>query len=306
MDVIFIIAFLILLGYFLKSCGLLAEKDKAALNNIVLYMALPALIFVSMLRNVHAAELGSYLKLTFFILLICVFCTIVSYFIGKALKLQPKSLAAFVLVCACGNTALIGFPVIAGFYGNDGFTRAIFCDAATLMVLIVLATYLSAKVGGQKVNIFRQILKFPPTIAWFLSLILILCGIDLSYFPAIAVTILDMVGAVVVPLIMFSLGISLSHKYLKIALIPAIFVTAVHSLFAPAAGLFLTHVFQFSELDKKVAVLQAGMPPAMTSAVLSELYDFDTKLVSAAIFLATGFALVSIPIWHILLEAGWV
>ncbi|MCL2142026.1 MAG: AEC family transporter, partial [Methanimicrococcus sp.] len=289
MEAIFIIAFLILLGYFLKNRGLLTEKDKTALNNIVLQVGFPALIFVSMLRNVHAAELESYLKLTLFILIICIFCIILSYFIGKALKLPPKSLAAFVLVCACGNTAFIGFPVITGFYGNDGFTRAIFCDAVTLIVLIILSTYLASKISRQKVNIFRQILKFPSTIAWVLSLILILCGIDLSHFPTIAVTILDMISALVVPLIMLSIGISLSPKYLKIALVPAILVTALHSIIAPVAGLFLTNAFQFSELDKKVAVLQAGMPPAMMSAVFSELYDFDTKLISAAIFLATGF-----------------
>jgi len=306
MEAIFIIAFLILLGYFLKNRGLLTEKDKTALNNIVLQVGFPALIFVSMLRNVHAAELESYLKLTLFILIICIFCIILSYFIGKALKLPPKSLAAFVLVCACGNTAFIGFPVITGFYGNDGFTRAIFCDAVTLIVLIILSTYLASKISRQKVNIFRQILKFPSTIAWVLSLILILCGIDLSHFPTIAVTILDMISALVVPLIMLSIGISLSPKYLKIALVPAILVTALHSIIAPVAGLFLTNAFQFSELDKKVAVLQAGMPPAMMSAVFSELYDFDTKLISAAIFLATGFALISIPVWHLLLEAGWV
>ena len=305
MDIIFVIIFLILLGWGLKNLGLLSEKDKVSLNNIVIYVGIPALIFNSMLQNVRADELGSYFKLTAFIVLISLIGTALSFVVGKYfLKLKPTSLAAFVLVCACGNTAFMGFPIVSGFYGTDGFTRAIFCDVATLMILVPLATYLGAKISGQKTNMFKQILKFPPVFSWILALVLILFGVNMEIMPSFFSAVLELLSGIVVPLIMISLGISLSPKYLKIALIPAAAVTVIQLVIAPLAGVLALPLFQFAELDKKVAVMEAGMPPAMTPIVFAEIYGFDTKLISAATFLATVVSLATIPAIHLLLEAG--
>ena len=305
MDIIFVIIFLILLGWSLKNLGLLSEKDKVSLNNIVIYVGIPALIFNSMLQNVRADELVSYFKLTMFIILISLIGTALSFVVGKhILKLKPTSLAAFILVCACGNTAFMGFPIISGFYGTEGFTRAIFCDVATLMILVPLATYLGAKIGGKKTNMIKQILKFPPVFSWILALALILLGVNMDMMPSFFSSILELLSGIVVPLIMISLGISLSPKYLKIALIPAAAVTAIHLVIVPLAGVLALPLFQFAELDKKVAVMEAGMPPAMTPIVFAEIYGFDTKLISAATFLATAVSLATIPAIHLLLEAG--
>ncbi|MDV0445299.1 hypothetical protein MmiAt1_08690 [Methanimicrococcus sp. At1] len=307
MDIIFVIIFLILLGWALKYFGLLSEKDKVTLNNIVIYVGMPALVFNSMLTNVKAEELGSFLKLTIFILIISFLCAGIAWLVGKKLlKLPPKSLAAFILVCACGNTAFMGFPIITGFYGTEGFTRAIFCDVATLIVVVALASYLGAKVSGQKVNVFKQILKFPPSIAWAISLVLILLGVNMDMFPQFIPTVLDLLAGVVVPLIMISLGVSLSGKYLKIAMIPAIGVTVIQLIIAPTIGLLASPLFSFADLDKKVAVMESSMPPAMTPAIFAEIYGFDTKLISAAIFLSTVVSLGSIPALHLLLESGLV
>ncbi|MDY0266192.1 MAG: AEC family transporter [Methanimicrococcus sp.] len=307
MEIIFVIVFLILLGWVLKNIGFLSEKDKVALNNIVIYVGLPALVFNSMLINVKADELFSFLKLTIFILIVSLLCAGLAWGFGKkALKLKPKSLAAFVLVCACGNTAFMGYPIITGFYGAEGFTRAIFCDVATLIVVVALASYLGAKVSGQKVNVLRQILKFPPAIAWAISLVFILLGISMEMLPSVIPKTLELLSGVVVPLIMISLGISLSGKYLKIALIPAISVTAIQLFVAPIIGLIIAPLFAFEALDKKVAVIEAAMPPAMTPAIFAEIYGFDAKLISAAIFLSTLISLGSIPVLHLLLESGLI
>lgn len=307
MEIIFVIIFLILLGWVLKYLGFLAEKDKVTLNNIVIYVGMPALVFNSMLTNVKANELASFFKLTIFILVISLLCAALAYLVGKKLlKLQPKSLAAFILVCACGNTAFMGFPIITGFYGTEGFTRAIFCDVATLVVVVALASYLGAKVSGQKVNVFKQILKFPPSIAWAASLVLILLGVNMDMLPTFIPTVLDLLAGVVVPLIMISLGVSLSGKYLKIAMIPAIGVTAIQLIIAPAMGILASPLFSFAELDKKVAVMESSMPPAMTPAIFAEMYGFDTKLISASIFLSTVVSLGSIPLLHMILESGLI
>ncbi|WNY27570.1 AEC family transporter [Methanolapillus ohkumae] len=306
MDIIFVIVILILLGFFLKYFGILSEKDKVALNNIVIYVAIPATLFLSLLRNVDAKDLGSYFKLTIFILIITLACAVLAYGIGKLLKMDIKSLAAFILVACCGNTAFMGFAIATGFYGVDGFIRAIFCDTATLFVIIILGTYLGIKVSGRKVSLLKQVVRFPPMIAWVVTIVLVILGFQISMLPAFVVTTLGYLSGIMVPLIMISLGLSLSPKYLKVAAIPAILVTVIQLFFAPALAVILSNFFALSGLDRNVAILQAGMPPAMTPLVFSEIYGMNSKLISGATFLATVVSLVSIPALHMMLDAGWI
>ncbi|WNY25922.1 AEC family transporter [Methanolapillus millepedarum] len=306
MDIIYIIVILILLGFLLKYLGILSEKDKVALNNIVINVAIPATLFLSLLTNVKASDLSSYFKLTLFILIISLVCAGLSYLIGKALKMDLKSLAAFILVSCCGNTAFMGFAVCSGFYGVDGFVRAIFCDTATLFLIIILGTYLGIKVSGQKVSFVKQIVKFPPMIAWVVTIILVILGFQISMLPTFVAITLGYLSGLMVPLIMISLGLSLSPKYLKVAAVPAILVTAIQLFFAPVLGIGLSHLFSFAPLDRNVAVIESAMPPAMTPLVFSEIYGMNSKLISGATFLATVVSLVSIPALHLLLEAGLI
>ncbi|MDV0447437.1 hypothetical protein MsAg5_13280 [Methanosarcinaceae archaeon Ag5] len=306
MDIIYIIVILILLGFLLKHIGILSEKDKVALNNIVISVAMPATIFLSILTNVQRSDLASYFKLTIFILIISLACAGVSYLIGKAMKMDMKSLAAFILVSCCGNTAFMGFAVCSGFYGVDGFVRAIFCDTATLFIIIFIGTYLGIKVSGQKVSMVKQVVKFPPMIAWFVSIVLVILGFQITILPTFLTTTLGYLSGLMVPLIMISLGLSLSPKYLKVAAVPAILVTVIQLFFAPILGIGLTHIISFAPLDRNVAIIESAMPPAMTPLVFSEIYGMNSKLISGATFLATVVSLVSIPALHLLLEAGLI
>jgi len=149
-------------------------------------------------------------------------------------------------------------------------------------------------------------LKFPPAIAWALALVLILLGVDMSMAPSLLSSILELLSGLVVPLIMLSLGISLSGKYLKIAFIPAVAVTVIQLFIMPIAGILALPLFQLAELDKKVAIIEAGMPPALTPIIYAEIYGFDTKLISAATFLATVASILSIPAWHLIMESGLI
>ncbi|MDK2988185.1 MAG: malate permease [Methanothermococcus sp.] len=122
MEIMIIIVLLILTGYLSKYFGILKESDRLTLNNIVVHIAMPSTIFLTIMKNVSPADLPQFLKLPVLIFLTFVICGFIGYLIGRLLKLNKESLGGLILVCALGNTGFLGYPVIYGFYGTEGLT----------------------------------------------------------------------------------------------------------------------------------------------------------------------------------------
>ena len=125
MEIMYVIVFLILMGYISRYFKILDEKDRMVLNKIVIYIAMPSTIFLSLLRNVTPADLPEFMKLPLILFVTSIACAILAYFVGKRLKLDNKSLGGFVLVSSIGNTGFLGYPVILGFYGTEGLLSVI-------------------------------------------------------------------------------------------------------------------------------------------------------------------------------------
>lgn len=300
-EIIISIVILIASGYLLKSLNILSSSDSKALTALVINITLPATIFTAMLGKIQASDLSGYLKCTLITLLVSLICISIAYLIGTKLNFNRKSLYTFMLVCSVGSTAFMGYPIVTSYFCDDGLIRAIFCDASTFMVLGTVSTILGLKLTGKKANILTSILKFPPVTTWLFSMILICFGFSLSEFPSLITYTIKVVSLATTPLIMFSIGLSLSTKsikeYFKIGLI----VATIRLLVAPITALSFTNVFELTGLDRQVTILQASMPPALAPISIAEAWGMDTNLVATSIFIATIIAMITIPVIHTLL-----
>lgn len=301
MDIILLIIILLLTGYILKVLGILPEESKKILNSLVLKVTMPATILYSMLKNVQAYEIPEYLKLTGLMLFLSALFLIFVLLIGKHFIENKKTLYAFALVCSAGNTAFMGFPIISGFFGTEGLVRAIFCDVSTLLVVLTASAYLGKKLMNIKRNAFHDLIKFPPLIAWIVSVILIFWGISLDNLPNIVELTLISFAGLTTPLIMFSVGISLSPRHLKNSFKTSFSATLIKLIVMPSVAFIIASFLSFPTLDKNVCVLQAGMPPAMVISLFSDIYGMDSKFVSATTFISVISCLITIPLIYSIL-----
>ena len=296
-EIVFVIILMILSGWFLKTRGILSESSSVHFNRLVINVTMPALIFVSMTRNIHAEQLPAYLQLTFLMIIGTILCMALSWAAGKyILHLAPASLYAFMLVCSIGNTGFMGYPVCSAYFGAEGLTRAVFCDSSTTVTMITASVLLGTKLSGEKRSILREFLKFPIFLTWLGSMILIIFGFRADMLPEVVLTCLDMTAAITTPLIMISVGLSLSGKYIKDTVIPAVSTCFFRFLAAPVIVFALTVLFGITDLSRTVTVLEAGMPCAMAIMIFAEIYGMDRKLVSGATFLTTCLSLAAIPV----------
>ena len=291
------IILMIALGYFIKRIDLISLNDVDSLNNLVIYVLLPCMIFSAL----YSADLSIIPVLGFlpFIILFSSFITgIVSYFILKKLNFSDRKLWSVLITLMIANTGFMGYPVNIGIFGYDGFLRAIFCDIATMFTFLILSFVLVLKFGGTVKTAFRKILFFPPLWAIVLGVCLNLANIQIG---DVLNNTINYLGNGAIPVIMISLGISIDLIGIKRNRSMVAFTLVMKLLFFPLVAFFIVSFFGLVDLQYSVSIVEAAMPSGMLSLILAITYKLDFELTSDCIFINTIFSLLTLPIIIMLL-----
>ena len=68
----------------------------------------------------------------------------------------------FNVASAMMNSGFIGFPIVLGVFGNEGFLNAIFYDLSTTILFVMFGMILVGEFGGDKKAVIKNGLKFVP------------------------------------------------------------------------------------------------------------------------------------------------
>ena len=291
------IVLMIFLGAVLRRIDFLGVKDVESLNDIVIYILMPCMVFSAL----YSADLSllSTLGILPFIILASSFITgLIAYLILKKLNIEEKKLWAIVVTVMIANTAFMGYPINLGIFGQDGLLRAIFCDIATLIIFLILSFVLSMKFGGSKKSAIKKIALFP-------SLWSVILGILFNFFnvpigPVLENTI-NYLGNGSIPLIMLSLGVSIDFAGLKRSKNAIIFTSIMKLILYPIIAFVFASILGLVDLQFKISVIEAAMPSGLLSLVLAISYKLDFELTSDCILIDTVISLVSLPIIIMLL-----
>jgi auxin efflux carrier (AEC) len=283
---------MILLGYVLKRTNVLKAEDAVSLNKIVINIAIPSLILLA----IYKVNL-SILPLIVPIPLICISVGIISGLIAYlilTLKNYPnKTKWSVVSTSALFNSGFLGYPVVLGVFGTDGFIRAIFYDMGSMILFISFGIFFLLMLGGKYSDILKRSLLFPPLWGILLGLLLNFLNIPLGYVITQTLTYLS--GAAI-PLIMISLGLTMEFRGIKEYIGLASLVSVIKLGIAPLIALTIVMLLNMGGLEKSVTVLEAGMPSAMLALVLAITYELDIKVSAACIFLSTVLSMVTLPL----------
>ena len=286
------------IGVALRRLGVLQREDAKPLTGVIVYVALPALIFTSVARAALSIEL---LKVAGVAWAVSLAALSVAWEVAHALNLPRKTAGAFVLVAALGNTGYLGYPVVRALLGAGALPAAVFYDVfGTVAVLFTLGIAVAARYGGHegRLNVLKELFTFPAMIA-------LLVALAYRFVPLPAVvsnTVMDWTGvaaSMAMPLIMVSLGVSLDMKALRGSFKPLGAAAAIKLLLLPVLAVGVATIMRDRSMLHLLA-LQAGMPSVMLSLVVGERFKLDTTFIAAAILLTTVACLVTIPLVQLL------
>jgi len=291
LDPVLPLALYLLFGYIFKI--FIADNSKQLIDFII-YFSLPSIVFSKVYPlEFHIQFLGLILMFMSFILI----NLILAYFIGKALKLERKLLASFMLASSFGNTSFIGFSYIDAFYGQEFIIYGLMYDFFGSFLLLVSIGMMIINWGAGKRNDFKRVSKnillFPPMLIFFVSILLKL--VDLPNFVLLTTQSL---GSTLVPIAMIAIGmkLELKHIFKKFELVTL--ALAIKMVLIPVLVLLgFKFFYGLDETWVKVTIIEMAMPPMTMATVLAIKEGLNEKLLVNSLVMGVLLSLLSITIF---------
>ena len=279
----------------LRPGGLDADNTRHVLTSLVYYLLLPALV----LQVLWKAPLGlSSLGIAASAAVGVVVCILLSTLICRSCRHDGKITGAVVLAASFPNATYMGLPVLESLYGDAGRSIAIQYDLFACTPLLLTVGILIARIYGQsddQAPLWQSLLKVPPLWAALFGVLLNLSGIGM---PVAVEQWMEMLAAGVIPLMLFSLGLSLRWDTLDRSRLPTVIpIVILQLLIAPLVVWGVARGIGLEGVILNGTVLEAAMPSMVLGIVLCDRYGLHTGLYAAAVTLTTLLSLFTLPAW---------
>jgi predicted permease len=278
--------------------GLDADALRQAINASVFNIFLPALC----IKVVSTAAIDSE---TLLVPAVAWITTISSLLISlavygvtqKILRITPAEKGVLVLAAAFGNVTYLGLPVLTGLYGYEAAKYALFYDLLATTPLVWLAgASLASRYGEGKAFRIGESLKtlasLPPVWGIGGGILLKAAGVPL---PAFVLKTLGMFGDLVVPLMIFTIGLALTLPRVKhaYAIIPAVLIKlAVVPIISFSAAVLLG----LKGTALASCLIEGAMPAMVLTLLMASRFKLDESLAAFIIVVTTVISFATLPL----------
>lgn len=221
--------------------------------------------------------------------------------LGARLDWSRGRIGALTLVCGLGNTSFMGFPLLEALRGREGLALGVVADQlGCFIVLAVGGTLVAALYSGAHAHpraIARRVLLFPA----FLALVIGTVVGQFGGWPAAVDEILQRIGATLVPLALFSVGLRFRLQLGSDQRLPLVLGLGWKLLLAPLAVFALGWGTGLDGNVLAIGVLQAAMAPMISAAILADQHNLEPPLANSILGAGILLSLLTVPAWHTVL-----
>jgi predicted permease len=293
---------IILLGWLARRVGVLRASDGPMLVQVVIYLALPALV----LRIMVTSELDAKLALVPIVgFVVHGVLLAVIFGVSRLRRFDRPTTGALVVATAVGNTGFFGIPLIAASGANLSVAAAVMFDTFCTGILTWTSTvWIGGRFGdpnaeGAPTNGIWRNLLLPPT--WALAVGLTLNLIGVHDLPDVLDRSLEILGAAVLPLVLIYAGLAIEWDGVRRAWREVGLAAIGRFAIAPAVGLGVALAFGLDGDVLRTVVLMTAMPTAMMSLVIGGWFKLRTDVIAGAVVTTTLLATAVLPIIRALL-----
>lgn len=276
------------LGFMLFRTGKITKEGSKALGNILIYLALPAVIINGFMVERTKEHINGILISAAAAAVLIIVSILVSRFFFR-----NDAIAAF--AGAFSNPGFFGIPLVISYVGEE----AVFYTACFIAFLnIGQWTYGVSVLNGQPVLQGLQpkkLIRAPFIIAIITGLILFAFKPTL---PSLITGCLSAVAGLNTPLAMFTVGIYLAQTdILKMLKRRSIYmISLVRLILVPLLSLLILSVLPEAFADLKMAlILVAACPVGSNVAVYAQLHDKDYPYAVETVVISTFLSIFTIP-----------
>ena len=210
------IILIILLGYILKEKKCFDDGFSNNISKLIMNVALPASIFVSVLKYLTVEKLISLSGGLVYTFLSVIIGYIIAWIMVKILKVKAGRRGTFINTIVNANTIFIGLPLNIALFGNESLpfflVYYITNTVSTWAFGVILIENDNPEKSKTKKGFNWKKLLPPPLLGFLVALVFLIFKIPVPEFLHSALTY---IGNIVTPLSLIYIGIVLSNAGLK-------------------------------------------------------------------------------------------
>ena len=298
---------IIVLGYILQVKGWFGDAFGPNLSRLIMNVALPASIFVSVMKYLTLDKLISLSGGLLYTFVAFILGYIVAYIAVVVFKVRPGRRGTMMNTFVNANTIFIGLPLNVALFGDQALPYFLIYYITNTISTWTLGVYLmtSDSKSGQS----KETSKFDwkkllpaPLVGFLVALLFLILRISI---PDFATNTLTYVGNIVTPLSLIYIGIVLAKAGLKtITFDKDTIVTLVgRFILAPLIMLLVLKFFaqNMATVEFKTFMIQSATPALAVLPILANQGKGDVEFSTNVVTLSTVLFIVVIPILQTLL-----
>ncbi|WP_165007186.1 MULTISPECIES: AEC family transporter [unclassified Enterococcus] len=301
------IILMIALGYILKRLGWFDESFGKSISSLITKVALPASIFVSVLKNLTKSSLIDLSGSLIYPVGAVVISYLIAYLLVKVLRIQPGRRGIFMNAIVNANTIFIGLPLNIALFGEKSLPYFLVYYVTNTISTWAFGVFLISNddptktKGETKAKLNWKKLLPPPLLGFIVAIVFLLLEIPV---PDFINSTLGYVGGIVTPLSLIYIGIVLYDAGLKSIRFDRDTVVALIGRFilAPAVLIALislgSNMFgaDLAPLLKQTLVVQSATPMLAVLPILANEAHGDVKYATNLVTTSTILFVIVVPI----------
>jgi predicted permease len=267
------------IGYLL---GKTIHIDPRSISRVVFYVFSPCLVFTALTSS--QLTNGDLLKMAGFTISIVVSMAVITFLIGKLMKLNRSMLAAVILTTMTINAGNYGLSLNSFAFGDEGLAHASIFYATTALCTYTLGVAVASMGTVNLKESLLRLLKVPAIYAVVLALVFISQGWELP-LPLERTT--TSLGNAAIPAMLILLGLQLQNNHRSKAISALTLGTGMRMIGGVALGFGFAALFGLHGAAYQAGVVEAAMPSAVLSTVLATEFEVEPAFVTSTVFITT-------------------
>ena len=270
---------IVVIGY---AYGRWRKPNMSVVNQINMELFVPMLIFSVLAAK--SVDLSEYIPLALGTVGVVLGSGLLAWPICRITGIQAKTLLPPMMFTNTGNLAL---PLVLLAFGEAAMPAAIVIFIVSQFIHFTLGFYIL----DHKAKVLNRI-SVPTILATFAGLFV---GFTHTEIPEIVIIPLDMLGQIVIPLMLFSLGIRMQDVTTN-----DLGVGIFAAVLCPILGLLLAFglepILQLDPLQWSIFILFAALPPGVLNYMVAERYNQEPTRVASIVLIGNIGAIFWMPL----------
>jgi len=261
----------------------------APLNQLVLYVLMPCLVFTSLLTIDFRSEAP--VKITLFAFLLAVAMLVVAFVVIRIARLDRVTSSAFMLTAAFPNLGNYGLSVVLLAYGQEGLAFGVILLAVQSLYGVTLAIFIASSSNASLLRSLGEVFRQPMIYAVAAALFFNLTQVPVPGFVSSALA-LPSQGAIPLMLLVLGMHFAGTSRIEQPGLVSAAVITRL--LVGALVGWALTIALGIDGVARDVMIVGAAMPTAVFTILTATQFNARPRFVSDVVVASTLASIVTV------------